>query len=437
MHRHSLLALCATTILAVACVRHADADQAGDFDPSAVANPGVSGAISSGANGDAFFAPVASAAIPPVDAASRATDAKPAPQPSTGSGPAAKPQASGSEDSCCGFLGCLTCRPCPCVYGDVEALFLQPIPRFQNQPIVVDANTGATSQSTSDLNFGVDSGLQATFGLRLCDCCGVEFTYLGLFRDTASAVFDKTDLSSFPIFPNNFAGNVFVNFNHVQTNYSIYLNSFELNFPCCCGCCSQCCCSECCGAEADCGDRRCGKAACGDVRCHSVEWFAGLRYIDIGNDLNIDVQRNEFGGVEEGNYTIHTENRLFGAQLGGRLRSTVNRFGFELTGEAGVYDNAAEQSQTVIDFPNFALRPTTSTAGDNVAFVSQINLSAIYRLTDIWSVKAGYNVIWIEGLALAPDQLDFNFASSPSGNQLTNTGGLFLQGANVGLEARW
>jgi hypothetical protein len=168
-----------------------------------------------------------------------------------------------------------------------------------------------------------------------------------------------------------------------------------------------------------------------------MEWFAGFRFIDVGNDLNIAAERAEFGGVENGTYTIHTDNRLFGGQIGARLRATVNRFGLELTGKTGIYGNAAEQNQTVIDYPDFPLRPTTSAKGGNVAFEGEVNLSAICRLTDVWSLKAGYSLIWIEGLALAPDQLDFNFAASPSGNQLTNTGGLFLHGANAGIEARW
>ena len=69
--------------------------------------------------------------------------------------------------------------------------------------------------------------------------------------------------------------------------------------------------------------------------------------------------------------------------------------------------------------------------------MGEINISGIYRLTDIWSAKVGYNAIWVEGLALAPDQLDFNFAASPSGNELHSSGGLLLHGVNVGLEARW
>ncbi len=108
-----------------------------------------------------------------------------------------------------------------------------------------------------------------------------------------------------------------------------------------------------------------------------------------------------------------------------------------MTGKAGLYDNDATQSQTVIDYPNFPLRPTTSAQGDFVAFEGELNLSGIFRLNDVWSIKAGYSLIWLQGLALAPDQLDFNFATSPSGNQLSTAGSMFLRGANVGVEARW
>ena len=119
------------------------------------------------------------------------------------------------------------------------------------------------------------------------------------------------------------------------------------------------------------------------------------------------------------------------------MRRSRGRFGWEATGKAGIFGNDAQQTQSVTDFPNFPLRPTVSSSGGGVAFVGEINLSALYRLTDVWNLRAGYNAMWIEGLALAPDQLDFNFAASPSGNQLHNGGGMFLHGVNVGLEARW
>ncbi|MBC7817778.1 MAG: BBP7 family outer membrane beta-barrel protein [Planctomycetaceae bacterium] len=296
-------------------------------------------------------------------------------------------------------------------------MFLQRTPRISNQPIVVDATTGTTLLSTSDLDFNFAPGLQATVGKRLCGGRALEFDYLGLFEGNASAAAVSPDPAAFLIFPDNLVGNVFVGMDRTLVTYTSALQSFAVNLACCCGCCDECC--------------------CGEVHCQSLTWFAGFRYLNVSEELNITAQRNVFGGVENGTYNIRAANQLYGAQLGARLRRTRGRCGWEATGNAGIFGNDSQQTQSVTDFPNFPLRPTVSSRGAGVAFVGGANLSALYLLTNAWNLRAGYNVMWIEGLALAPDQLDFNFGASPSGNQLHNGGGLFLHGVNIGLEARW
>jgi hypothetical protein len=357
--------------------------------------------------------------------------------------PSAERPGEGAAETCrepsqCRCFPRFGCQACPCFYGEVEALLFQQVPLQQNRPIVVDPNVGVTYLSSSNLDSGFDPGLRAMFGARLCNGLAIEVGYFGLYQEGYSLVQKPSD-TSFLIFPGNLAGNVFVNMNRVQADYSSSISSVELNFAACCGCCARTECAECggCGGgQQACDD--CGpKLACGRTRCSSLEWFAGIRYFDIGDNLNLDVQRLENGGVENGNYSVHATNHLIGAQLGARLRHTFNRFGWELAGKAGAYANDAAQTQYVLDFPNFPLRPETSAQSTVTAFVGEINISGIYRLTDVWSAKAGYNVIWIEGVALAADQLDFNFATSPSGNQLYPHGGLLLHGVNLGLEARW
>ena len=335
---------------------------------------------------------------------------------------AANLQDNALEGCCCPSFN----NPCPCVYGQVEALFMKREGGFADQPIVVDANTGTTFLSTSDLDFDFDPGLRATFGMRLCGGRALEFSYFGLFEGDASAVAVRPDPFAFLIFPDNFFGNVFVDMDRAQVDYSSALHSFEANLPCCCGCCDEC--------PDECG---CDEGGCGEIRCQSFEWFAGFRYLDLSEELNISAQRIVGGAVEEGTYDISTANRLYGGQLGARLRRSRGRFGWEATGKAGIFANDAQQEQTVTDFPNFPLRPTVSSRSTEVAFVGETNLSAFYRLTDVWNLRAGYTVMWIEGVALAPDQLDFDFAASPSGDQLHNSGGMLLHGLNAGLEARW
>ncbi len=325
--------------------------------------------------------------------------------------------------------------PCPAVYGQVEALFMKRNPRFMQQPIVVDATTSATLLSTSDLDFNFDPGLRATVGMRLCEGRALEFSYFGLFEGNASAIAEKPNPNAFLTFPDNLTGNVFVDMNRTQVKYSSWLNSFELNLPCCCGCCDQCACAE---VRDDCGSGEvrddCGR---GPVRCRSFEWFAGFRYLNLGEELNISAQKVVDGRVEDGTYNVRTANHLYGGQLGARMRRWRDRLGWEASGKAGIFANDAQQKQLVTDFPNFPLRPTVSSSSGGVAFVGEINVSGLYRLTDVWNLRAGYNALWIEGLALAPDQLDFNFASATGGTRLNNGGGLFLHGVNLGLEARW
>jgi hypothetical protein len=350
--------------------------------------------------------------------------------------PSTAPSITKCQDGC--LDGCLDgCRPswneaCPSVYVQVEGLFMMREPRFTQQPIIVDATAGTTLVSTSDLDFNFDPGVRATVGMRLCGGRALEFSYFGLFEGDASAFAVKPGENSFLIFPDNFTGNVFVDMDEVHVDYSSWLHSFELNLPCCSGCCDTCDSGK--GGEKG---KDGGKGSCGEVRCRSFEWFAGFRYLNLGEELNIAAQRTVSGQIEEGSYNIRTANHLYGAQLGARVRRSRGLFGWEATGKAGIFGNDAQQTQSATEFPNFALRPTVSSSDGVVAFVGEVNLSALYRLTDVWNVRAGYNAMWIEGLALAPDQLDFDFATASSGSRLRNGGGMFLHGVSAGLEARW
>ena len=46
----------------------------------------------------------------------------------------------------------------------------------------------------------------------------------------------------------------------------------------------------------------------------------------------------------------------------------------------------------------------------------------------MWWLRLGYNMIWLSGVALAPDQWDFTNTAT-SGTTLVGGGGVFLHGA--------
>ena len=312
------------------------------------------------------------------------------------------------------LAGCT--QACPPIYGQLELLYMQRLPQMHGQPIMVDANTNQQFLSTSDLEFKYEPGVRATVGTAINDCVPIEFTYLGLMSSTGASANYTRNGAQFPIFPNNYDGNVFVNPDHVGVTYSTWVNSIEVNLPRGCGCCENC-------------------AAAGCYR--TVQWFAGFRYLNLGDKLDILAQRNEVGGLEEGSYGVRTSNNLFGGQIGAKIRRSTECFGWEATGKAGVFYNDARESQWVTDFPNYALRPYVSDSQGRAAFVGELNFSAIYHLSCSTDLRLGYNVLWIDGVALGPNQLDYRFATAPSGNQVNASGGMLMHGVNLGAETRW
>ena len=108
----------------------------------------------------------------------------------------------------------------------------------------------------------------------------------------------------------------------------------------------------------------------------------------------------------------------------------------ETTAKAGVLENATQQSQNASDtgLP-FTLRDTLS-KGANVSFVGEIGLNAIYKISEHWALRGGYTLIWVDGLALAPNQLDYTF-NATSGTPLNHGGNLLLQAVSTGVEFHW
>lgn len=160
-----------------------------------------------------------------------------------------------------------------------------------------------------------------------------------------------------------------------------------------------------------------------------VTWFIGFRALQIDELLNADI------GAGGATHTVATRNRLYGGQLGLDAVLFDNGCSYmNAVGKAGIFANSGEQVTTTVGIGG-AL-PLITYTGNQTSFVGQLGVNYGYRMTDRLTFLAGYNLLWVTGVALAPDQLAATDITTGVG-ALDSNGSLFYHGVNVGLEYGW
>jgi len=163
-----------------------------------------------------------------------------------------------------------------------------------------------------------------------------------------------------------------------------------------------------------------------------------------------------------------TNNNLFGAQIGGEIGRAWfnNRFGLSANGKVGIFANSASQETTngARLFTGGGIGTTTLAAGHgstDFASLYEGGITATLRVTSRIRVRGGYQVLFVQGLALAPTQLAATgtaiqkssllvpgsfmpFPPPPStlpppgtGSGLNTNGNLLLHGPFVGVDVAY
>ena len=312
-------------------------------------------------------------------------------------------------------------------YAVFDALFLQRDNATVNRAVVVDSTAPSVPViSAGDLQSTIGSGARLLYGTYGEDDIGWEVGYLGVYGMSAA----KTATSAGPSLeaPNQvFAGQTGLTDGfsaRVTDNASI--NSIELNMV---------------FHNYDGGyNRRSGRPwqRCEGYDGGHVDWIGGFRWANLQDAAVLAIPPGT--SPQPSTYSVNATSNLFAAQVGTRGRMAFEQWALEGWMKIGVAGTAISQSQTISD-ANKPLHPyrqpqpmSSDTAG--MGMIADMNLSAIYRFNDVWGLRVGYNLMWLTGVALAPDQWDFA-ASRTAGTAINGTGSVFLSGANLGLEARW
>ena len=310
-------------------------------------------------------------------------------------------------------------------YAVFDALFLQRNNAAVDRPVVVDSTAPSVPViSVGNMQSTIGSGARLLYGNYGEDDIGWEVGYLGVYGMTAAKTATSAGgalQASNPVFAtqtgltNGFS-------TRVTDNASI--NSIELNMV---------------FHEYDGGyNRRSGRPwqRCEGYDGGHIDWIGGFRWANLQDAAVLAIPPGS--SPQPSTYSVNATSNLFAAQVGTRGRMAFEQWALEGWMKIGIAGTALSQSQTIFD-ANLPLRPfrqptASDTAG--MGMIADMNLSAIYRFNEVWGLRVGYNLMWLTGVALAPDQWDFS-ASRTGGTAINGTGSMFLSGANLGLEARW
>ncbi len=281
--------------------------------------------------------------------------------------------------------------------------------------LAVDLDSGVPGEDTvlsaGDLGFSMEPGYRLLFGYRpnpcrTKGCCySWEFSYFGVNGWTGSGVAAGDQNLAIPGIL-GFATNNFLFADEIRAVYRSRLHNLEAN---------------------------CIKSCCSDCRTQ-LDFLLGFRFIALNEDFSL-IGTDLLEGTSS--YDVSTNNYLYGLQMGGRMTQWMGPWAVRVTGKAGLMLNDAGQRQTVTDFPDdFVVRQVPRVSGNSAAMLGEIELTLMRRITNVWSIRGGYSVLGLGGLALAPDQLDFTLTPT-SGTGLATNGFALFHGAHVGLEAVW
>jgi len=280
--------------------------------------------------------------------------------------------------------------------------------------------------STDDLEFKDQIGVRLNAAVQVLATATAEFTYYGLFSWTSSdsrsdplgGLFSPiTNFATFP--PGGFpqTDNAILH----SIAYSSSMDNFELNFR-----------------------RRYTGPNCRV----QASVLAGVRYFYLLEDFRYFTEGLDTDPITTGNqagtmdYNIRARNSLTGFQVGADLWSTVVP-GIKAGGEikAGVFGNYGNQT-TVINVTEPSATFNENVDMNDIAVVADANVMVIWRFNPNWTFRAGFFLLYIDGIALAAEQ--FNESAPPNLVSpslripaANDNGTAFYHGGFAGLEWMW
>jgi hypothetical protein len=312
----------------------------------------------------------------------------------------------GECESGCGLEG-VAAAGCPRLVGQVNWVYL-----WRDKPDRTDILVGPNREvlvSGSDFDMGQTPGLDTTLTYyHTCDT-GFEVRYLWLDDQRSEVTADA------PFFAAR-QGSVTANHRPVgargipaEYSYTSKLQTIELNLR---------------------------------KKFSSFDLLLGFRYADFRERLEADFTYTNFVQTQAWGPEF---NNLYGFQGGTEAtlwQSANGKLRIDACGKAGIYYNQMTTHLGLPPLNGLGYLPTISAEASKTAFLGELGFNAAYQINSHLALRAGYQLLWLSGVATAGRQVPMvgsgnGSTGTPFELQIDGNSSVFYHGLNTGLEVTW
>ena len=146
-------------------------------------------------------------------------------------------------------------------------------------------------------------------------------------------------------------------------------------------------------------------------------WQLGMRMMMIDEAVGITAQ--SFNQAEQGIYRVLTNNDMFGPHVGLEHLESYDRWSWGMRARLGALANLIDRRSNY--FGTDAIQTFTrqeKITTEQLSFVGEWGMFGMYQLRPNLALRAGYDVMYVTGLSLAPE----NLGLQPTFPDLNSTG---------------
>ena len=169
--------------------------------------------------------------------------------------------------------------------------------------------------------------------------------------------------------------------------------------------------------------------------------LAGIRYAEIDEQFDFNTQTSTPAAGVVNNFHVATENQMIGAQIGALFEFYLeNRWWIDTEVKGAIFSNRERLYNDYhnVDSAGAATDIITSDEEVHTSFAEDITVSLLYRWSAHMTTRVGYQAVFVQDVALAPENLSTNLGVIQQGPaQVSHNQNMIYMGPVAGFVVAW